>query len=253
MRKDMKIISIYNNKGGVGKTTTTKRLAIYLSNMNKKVLIIDMDPQTNISKQFLNSYKEDITDVLLTGLNINEAIYTSDKIAGNIHIVPASMSLQKANNKMLLEGIEQTPATRLNKALKKLEDDYDYILIDCPATIDLLVTNALVVADEIIIPMGTDVYSLEGIKGLVEKINEVKQNYNNELKIKGIFLNRFKNSNIHKEMFLTLKKLFKERVLETKIGDYAIINENTFIDNEKQLLKHKVNEQFKTLFEELGY
>lgn len=249
--KKTKIISIYNNKGGVGKTTTTKRLALKKSQEGKKVLIIDMDEQVNITYQFIKKeeIKKDISDVLLEGVDINESIVRSKD---GVDIIPSTFKLQKANNQMLLESMKITPATRLKKSINQLKEDYDYILIDCPASIDLLVTNALVTADEIIIPTGTDVYSLDGISNLLEVIKDVKNNYNNKLKIKGVFLNKYKRSNIHNEMKTSLKKIFGDLVAEVAIGDYAIVNENTFTQDEKKIQKHKVNKQFDEVFEEMN-
>lgn len=258
----MKIISIYNNKGGVGKTTTTKRLAMKKAKEGKEVLVIDMDPQGNITSQFANKFDNSTYDVLLKDLDIEEAIISTEY--ENIDIVPAKLNLQMANNEIMLESMRgKNPMTRLAEAIYLVPNDvtsmtcfknkvYDYILIDCPPTMDLLVSNALSCTDEIIIPLTVDNYSLDGIEMLLDKVNEVKSTTNSNLKISGVFLNKFKRSKIHSEMKDVISKVLSDYVVDVVIGDYVVISENTFDLNEKQIEKHKVTQQFDELFESLG-
>lgn len=258
----MKIVSIYNNKGGVGKTTTTKRLAMNKAKAGEKVLIIDMDPQGNITSQFAKEFDKSTYDVLLKDLDIEEAIISSEY--ENIDIVPAKLNLLNANNEIMLESMRgKNPMTRLAEAIYLIPDDitsltcfnekrYDYILIDCPPTMDLLVSNALTCTDEVIIPLSVDNYSLDGIEMLLSKIDEVKNTSNSNLKISGVFLNRFKRSNIHMEMKNVIDEVLKDYVVDVVIGDYAVINENTFTKDEEKIQSHKVTKQFDELFESLG-
>lgn len=247
----MKIIANYNNKGGVGKTTTTKTMAKYLASENKKVLLIDMDPQGNLTSQFKSKSKAEfensINDLLLTTISLNECIYSTE--INNIHIVPSNINLLKANNQMLLESINKTPTTRLKNKINESQVDYDYILIDAPPTMDLLVSNALAISDEVVIPIQADNYSLDGINLLLEKINEIKLEYNNKLRISSIFLNRYKRSKVHNEVYETLKYILPQ-MSKTYIGDYAIVSRDTFEENTK-IEQHKVSQQFKNLFEEM--
>lgn len=246
----MKVISIYNNKGGVGKTTTTKMLAKHLCTKNNKVLLIDMDPQENLSSQYQVESTTTINDVLCNGIDINRAICQIDD---NLSIVTSSIAFLEANNKMLLEAGFKNPATRLKQAINNISQKFDYILIDCPPTMDLLVVNSLAVTDEIIIPIKADSYSLDGINMLIRKVDEIKNEYNDNLKIKGIYLNCFKRSNIHNDIYNDLKENLQGFFCDSKVGEYAIINKNTFYElaNEKELNKHQVQEQFANLFEEL--
>ncbi|WOO88707.1 AAA family ATPase [Mollicutes bacterium LVI A0078] len=257
----MKVISVYNNKGGVGKTTTTKRLAMNKANKGNKVLIIDMDPQGNISSQFTSENKMSVYDVLLNDLDVNKAIVNTEH--NNIDILPAKLNLLNANNEIMLESLRgKNPTQRLAEAMFLMPDEvdsqhnfevlYDYVLIDCPPTMDLLVSNALTCTDEVIIPLSVDNYSLDGINMLLEKIEEVKNTSNTHLKISGVFLNRYKRSNIHDEMKSVIDQLLSDYVAPVVIGDYAVINENTFTLDESKIEKHKVTKQFDELFESLG-
>lgn len=249
----MKTIAVYNNKGGVGKTTTTKRLAMYLAEAEKKVLLIDMDPQSNLTSQFTRNVEVGMYEILLQEQLLRKVIRQT--INSNIDIIPATMMLLMANNELMLESMSgKVPGARLKEkvfSLLEQEYSYDYVLIDCPPTMDLLVTNSLSVTDEVIIPLSVDNYSLDGIKMLLEKIDEVKQTLNPNLKISGVFLNRYKRSKIHTEMQSVISEILGDYVTNITIGDYAIINENTFTQDESKLAKHKVKEQFNSLFDSL--
>lgn len=245
-----KVISIYNNKGGVGKTTTTKRLAINLLENNKKVLIVDMDPQGNISSQFKYTKREkNVADLLLNEADIKEVLTNTKR--GNLFLIPSELSLLEVNNRLMLSAGSLTPAEQLKKHIEPIKKAFDYILIDCPPTMDLLVTNSLAITDEIIIPIGCDNYSIDGIEMLLTKINQIKQTYNSKLKIAGIFLNRFKGANVHKELLKVLQEELPDYTCNTYIGDYSIISEDSFEDQDKNFSSHKVGLQFKELFKEL--
>lgn len=248
----MKIISIYNNKGGVGKTTTTKMLANYLAKQNKNILLIDMDPQGNLSSQFETKEKAkySINDILTNSISINNAtLIFNDQIS----IVKSDLKLLNANNQMMLEAAQYNPSTRLKNKIANLDNHYDYILIDCPPTMDLLVSNALAITEDVIIPVKADSYSIDGIKMLIEKVNHIKSEINNDLKIGGIFMNGFRHSRIHNEIYTNLCENL-QLMMDVKIGDYVVINEDTFKErkNVKKLEEHKVTKQFEKLFTELG-
>lgn len=246
-----KIFSIYNNKGGVGKTTTTKYYAKYLAKRGKSVLLIDMDPQGNLTSQFKFKNKNEnisstITDLLLYTKSSKNCIqHTEDE---NIDIITSSLSLLKVNNQILLEASIKNPIKRLVNQLKRIDKQYDYILIDCPPTMDILVANALCASHEIIIPIKSDNYSLDGINLLLENIEEVKLEYNKELKINSIFINEADNTNLCKELYDELQKL--KFFNPNTIGRFSIIKNDTFHKRikEKELENHKIMKQYEELF-----
>lgn len=265
----MKVISIYNNKGGVGKTTTSKRLAISLMNKGKKVLLIDNDPQGNLSSQFLEVSKDSIektTYELLVDedINIQECINKS-KYEG-IDIIVSNMKMLYANEKMItkeveiikdeegevIEQIKTNPSTRLKNKLGDLESQYDYLVIDNPPTMDYLVDNALVVTDEIIIPIVCDDYSIQGIEMLLTKVAKIKQEYNPTLKISGLFLNRYKKSQVHNKIIEDLNEALGIMMKQSIIKDHSIVNEDSFTNNQSKIKSHQVYQQFEKLFEEMG-
>ncbi len=246
----MKVISIYNNKGGVGKTTTTKYFAMYLAKLGKKVLLVDMDPQANLTSQFLVSddTSEKNSNILLLG-DVSAKNLISKTADDNIDIICSHLSLLEANNKMLLESVCKQCNTRLQNKLVECTDNYDYVLIDCPPTMDLLITNALTVSDSIIIPIGADSYSIDGISMLISKIEEVKNSFNNDLKIQKIFMNQFKHTNLHRSIH-NLCKEHLEGFSDKVVGDYTIVKEST-VSSDTKIDKHKITEQYRELFDEV--
>lgn len=245
-----KVISIYNNKGGVGKTTTTKRLAISLLEQSKKVLIVDMDPQGNISSQFEYTKRDkNVADLLLNKADIKEVLTNTKR--DNLFLIPSGLNLLEVNNKLMLSAGSLNPAEQLKKHIEPIKKAFDYIIIDCPPTMDLLVTNSLAITDEIIIPIGCDNYSIDGIEMLLTKINQIKETYSPNLKIAGIFLNRFKGANVHKELLKVLQEELPDYTCNTYIGDYSIISEDSFEDQDKRINSHRAGEQFNNLFKEL--
>ena len=185
-----KAIAIFNQKGGVGKTTTNINLAACLSLMDKKVLILDIDPQGNttsgmgISKKGLrNTMYEILVDDKLDPRKA--IIHTNIK---NLDIIPASVQLAGAEIELVqLEGREK----RLKKALNKIKDDYDYVFIDCPPSLGLLTINSLTAVDSVLIPIQCEFYALEGVSQLMSTIELVKKNLNPDLEIQGVILSMF--------------------------------------------------------------
>lgn len=231
----MKIYSFYNNKGGVGKTTTCTQFAQNLSNKKKKILIIDLDPQGNTTSKFTHN-RDELEDTM-HDLLLNPATSVHDCIVNYsdyIDIIGNTLTLQNANNEMLLRSSVKAPTSRLkNKIINSnLHEIYDYILIDCPPSTDLLVSNALSITDEVIIPIMADGYSILGIQMLIEHIKTIQLEFNPKLKIGGVFLNNYRNTKLHNTIYEQFKEYFPE-MCTTKIKQYVKLQENT---HESQLL-----------------
>lgn len=168
-----KVIAITNQKGGVGKTTTSVNLSACIANSGKKVLLIDMDPQGNASSGLgidKDSLELCIYDVLINGMTMNDVIVPT--ALKKLKIAPASIDLAGA-------GVELVNLPKrehiLKKALKEIRDDYDFIFIDCPPSLDLLTLNALTATDGVLIPIQSEFYALEGVSQLINTVNLVKK------------------------------------------------------------------------------
>ncbi len=210
------ILSIVNQKGGVGKTTTSINLASYLSDHNKKVLLIDLDPQANATSGIgLRPEKIDknIYDFLIEGVSISEVLYPTP--FENLHVIPSSKDLAGAEVEMV--GMVSRE-TLLRKQLVEASSFYDYIVIDCPPSLGLLTLNALVASDRAIIPVQCEYFALEGIAGLVNTLTLVKESLNPELEISGIVLTMYdKRTTLNKQVVENARRFFKGLVFDTII------------------------------------
>lgn len=212
-----KAIAIFNQKGGVGKTTTNINLAACLALKGKKILILDIDPQGNttsgmgISKKGL---EKTMYEVLINDkLEPKDAILKTD--IKNLDIIPASVQLAGAEIELVqLEGREK----RLKKALDKIKSQYDYIFIDCPPSLGLLTINSLTAVDSVLIPIQCEFYALEGVSQLMSTIELVKKNLNPQLEIQGVILSMFDGrTNLSIQVVEEVKKYFREKVYTTVI------------------------------------
>jgi chromosome partitioning protein len=212
-----KAIAIFNQKGGVGKTTTNINLAACLAMKGQKILILDIDPQGNttsgigISKKGLTktTYEVLISDTLQP----QEAILPTG--IPNLDIMPASVQLAGAEIELVeLEGREK----RLKKAIDKIKGQYDYIFIDCPPSLGLLTINSLTAVDSVLIPIQCEFYALEGVSQLMSTIELVKKNLNKTLEIQGVILSMFDGrTNLSIQVVEEVKKHFKDKVYTTVI------------------------------------
>lgn len=188
-----KIISIVNQKGGVGKTTTAINLGSYLAHFGKQILLVDVDPQANATSGLgidVNNLEEGIYEAIVGTRNIFDIIKKTKQ--KNYELAPANPSLAGAGVELV-----QLPERewRLLNILKEVRDNYDYIIIDGPPSLGLLTVNNLVAADEIMIPIQSEYYSLEGLGQLLETIDLVKDNLKPELKIKGAVVTMYDKRN----------------------------------------------------------
>lgn len=212
-----KAIAIFNQKGGVGKTTTNINLAACLALKDKRVLIVDIDPQGNTTTGMGISKKElEYTsyNILVDKDVVPEKTIIKTQVK-NLDIIPASVNLAGAEIEMVqVVGRE----LRLKKALDKIKDKYDYIFIDCPPSLGLLTINSLTAVDSVLIPIQCEFYALEGVSQLMSTIDLVKKSLNAKLEIQGVILSMFDGrTNLSVQVVEEVKKYFKDKVYTTVI------------------------------------
>lgn len=214
----MRKIAVINQKGGSGKTTTVVNTGAFLAQKGKKVLLVDLDPQshTTIHLGFEPpEIKKSVYDVLIKKSPVKEVLVpTYEK---NLFLIPASIELASAEIELVNEiGREII----LRDAIKKSRTDFDYVLIDCPPSLGLLTLNALTTANEIFIPIQAEFFALEGLTKLIQTIEIVKQRLNSETRITGIIITMFDSrKNICRDVAGKVNNHFKKRVFKTKIRE----------------------------------
>ncbi len=211
-----KIVSISNQKGGVGKTTTSINLAANLAAIGKKVLIVDFDPQGNSGSGLgleINTLQNTSYELLIGESSTNECIHRTE--IENLHIIPSNINLSGAEADLLGE---ENREFRLKAAIGKLRTEYDYILIDCPPSLGVLTINALSAADSVMITLQTEYFALEGLTQLMKIISLVQEKLNPSLELEGVLLTMFdKRTNLAQQVAEDVKAYFKEKVYTTVI------------------------------------
>lgn len=211
-----RIIAIANQKGGVGKTTTSVNLSACLAFLGKKVLIIDIDPQGNASSG-LGVRKGDlescIYDVLINDEDIKGVIQQTD--VENLYIVPATISLAGAEIELVSTISREV---RLKKSLQEIKNHFDFIIIDCPPSLGLLTINALTASDALIIPVQCEYYALEGLSQLLSTVRLVQKHLNKELMIDGVLLTMLDaRTNLGLQVIDEVKRYFQDKVYRSII------------------------------------
>lgn len=211
-----RVISVSNQKGGVGKTTTTVNLAGFLAEKGKRVLIIDIDPQANAGYGLGIDVEElgtTIYEVLIGNIPMADAVFHSDW--ENLDIVPANIHLSGAQVDMLyMEDKEHL----MKKAIDSVREHYDYIFIDCPPSLGILTLNALIAADSVLIPLQCEYYALEGLSQLLKIIAMVQESSNTKLVIEGVVLTMYDSrTRLSQHVVDDVKTFFKDKVYSTVI------------------------------------
>ncbi|HAO6012273.1 TPA: ParA family protein [Listeria monocytogenes] len=211
-----KVIALANQKGGVGKTTSSVNLSSSLAFLGKKVLLVDIDPQGNASSGVgvnKGEIEHCIYDVLVDDVAIQDVLQKTD--LDNLNVIPATIQLAGAE-------VELVPAIsreiRLKKAIDSIRDDYDYVIIDCPPSLGLLTLNALTAADSVLIPVQCEYYALEGLSQLLNTIRIVQKHLNEDLQIEGVLLTMLDaRTNLGIQIIEEVKKYFQNKVFNTII------------------------------------
>lgn len=214
----MKNICVFNQKGGVGKTTTNINLCAYLAMEGYKVLTIDIDPQGNTTSGLgldKRNLELSMYDVLTSDISLKDVILRSDLVQ-NLFIAPSTMELAGAEVEMI--NIKDRERILQNK-IKELGDEYDFIFIDCPPSLGILTINALSASNSVLIPIQCEFYALEGVGQLINTIQLVKRSLNKNLDIEGVLMTMFDyRTNLSNEVFNEVKKYFGDKVYKSTIS-----------------------------------
>ena len=213
----MKTICIFNQKGGVGKTTTNINVCSYLAMLGYKVLAIDIDPQGNTTSG-LGVDKRKITQSMyevLCGRTSLEKIIIQSQLVDNLYIAPANMDLAGAEIEIMARDKREFI---LHKELEVLNEKFDFVFIDCPPSLGMLTINSLVASNSVLIPIQAEYYALEGVAQLVNTVNLVKKSLNKDLEIEGTIMTMYDSrTNLSNEVYKEVKGYFGDKLYEATI------------------------------------
>lgn len=220
----MKIISVINIKGGVAKTVSTVNIAAELGRLGKSVLVIDLDPQANATK-YLDCYQADSLSTydVLNGVDAG-AIYTG---YDGVYLIPSNIKLILSESEILADT-KRSRELRLRKYLSKLKVNYDYVIIDCPPSLGVLTTNALAASDYVLVPVKIDMFALDGFEYLISSIEGIREEFNPNLSLLGVFITMDRATTINREIKEELKGLLGEKLFKTSIRENVDIVKSTF-------------------------
>ena len=211
-----RIIAVANQKGGVGKTTTSINLAACLAEKGKKVLAVDMDPQGNLTSGLgvdKDSVEKSIYELIIGEVDINEVI--NKEVLENLDIIPTSIDLSAAEIELI--GVDDKEYI-LRNAIDQVKDQYDFVIIDCPPSLSMLTINAMTTADSVIVPIQCEYYALEGLSQLIHTVELVKDRLNSKLEIEGVVFTMYDaRTNLSLQVVENVKDNLNQNIYKTII------------------------------------
>ena len=211
-----KVIAIANQKGGVGKTTTSVNLSACLGELGQRVLLIDIDPQGNATSGLgidKGKIEKSIYDVLVDDIPIKDTVIGTE--VDNLKVLPATIQLAGAEIELVASMSRET---KLKKAIDKVKNEYDFVIIDCPPSLGLLTINSLTAANSILVPIQCEFYALEGLSQLLKTITLIQDNLNQDLVLEGVVLTMFDSrTNLSGQVVQEVKNHFQQKVFKTII------------------------------------